>query len=418
MTELQNLLKFVWDSPYSDFYRKKYESAGFGSQSILKPENFKNIPYLTRQELETTPALKRLFINREDVQFIAYTSGTSSQNPLITYFSEVENYFFDPALAIGVKKLLITYPPLNKNFGHTFIQQCRQSPTKPLPIFADFQNLANSAIIAAKTEIDAIYATPTIAAMLAEFLQKYYDIAKIKLLALSSETLTPARREQLKNLYPEAKIANLYASSEIGQFVLYPCPEIINSGKDLFHVLTPPVLEAEIIGGEMVITYGANKAMPLIRYRTGDFFEIEKEKCACGKSPVLKWSGRKDVDKIRAGGAEIKTEDVETAFQKINYITGDKYQIHFYEIEDNGKNKIKAVVEIAKTEEEKRIIGSLENAKSTVISHLLNNWQIGAGLLKDAVEKGFFCLPEVNFKDRLSLKSLKTRRIISHLNEN
>lgn len=418
MTDLQKLLSSAWNNSFSDFYRKKYEAAGFDAKSILDPENFKKIPFLTRPELESTPAQERLFIDPAEIRFVAYTSGTSSQNPLITLFGRTENYFFDPTLGLGVKKLIITYPPLNKNFGHTFIQQCEQSANKSIPVFADFQNLANSAVIAAKTEADAVYATPTIAAMLAEFLQKNYDPAKIKLLALSSETLTPARREQLENLYPNAKIANLYASSEIGQFILYPCKKIIESKQNLFHVLTPPVLAAEIIEGELTVTYGGNPALPLIRYRTGDFFEIENEKCACGQGPVLKWSGRKDVDKIRVGGVEIKTDDVEKAFQKLGYLTNDKYQVHFYEENGRDKNKIKPVIEIIKTEKEKELLGPLENVRAAVISHLLNNWRIGAeNTLQNAIEKEFFAYPEVKLVDEFSLKTSKTRRLVSHLDD-
>jgi phenylacetate-CoA ligase len=413
---LEKLLGFVWNNPYSDFYRKKYESAGFQKGEVLNPKNFKNLPFLTRSELEAVAPEQRLFVGTDEVQFVAYTSGTSSQNPLITYFCKVDNYYFDPTLGLGVKRLLITYPPLNKNFGHTFVQQCVQSKNKSIPIFADYQNLANSAVIAKKVEADAIYATPTIALMFVEFLEKYYDPRKIKLLALSSETLTSTRRKQLELAYPNAQIANLYASSEIGQYVLYPCQNIIAEKKNLFHILQPPVLAAEIIDGELVITYANNKAMPLIRYRTGDFFEIVGSNCSCGlKGVVLSWSGKKEVDKIRVSGVEIKVDDVEQMFNPLIGIIGNNYQIHFYESESQ-KGAVEIIIEVKKSPINNIINPDLIASK--VIDHLMNNWQLSpTALLKEAIDRGLFLIPEIKFVEEFSFPTAKTRRLVSHLNE-
>jgi len=416
ISSIKNLLQFIWENKRSDFYRKKYTSAGFSKKDALNPKNFNKLPFLTREELEAVEPDNRLFIKPEEIQFTAYTSGTTTQKPLIVYFSKVENYYIDPTLGTGARRLLIVYPPLNKNFGHTFVQQCVQSKNKSFPIFADFQNLANSAVIASKTKIDAVYATPTIANLLYEFLEKYYDPKKIKLLALSSETLTPNRRQQLKKFYPNAQIANLYASSEIGQFVLYPCKKIIKSENDWFHILQPPVIKAELIDGELVITYAANKAMPLIRYKTGDFFEVAREKCGCGISgPVLKWSGREGVDKIRVGGTEIKVNDVERIFGQLNYLVGDGYQIHFYEIREKSKALIKIIVEI-KNSAIKASFLPKEQIKLAILDYLMKNWRLSPNSnLKDAIDKKAFAMPEIKFVEEFSRVGLKIRRLVSHL---
>jgi len=414
---IKKLLFFIWHNQFSDFYRKKYEAAGLKEKDILNPGNFDKLPFLTRQELESVPPDERLFANPKEIQFIAYTSGTTTQKPLITYFSKVDDYYFDPTLGLGVKRLLIVYPPLNKNFSHTFVQQCVQSKNKSFPVFADYQNLANSAVIASKIKVDAIYATPTIALLLADFLKEYYDTKEIKLLVLSSETLTSARRQQLEILYPNAKIANLYASSEIGQFILYPCQKIIAEKKDWFHVLQPPVIKAEIIDGELVITYANNKAIPLIRYKTGDYFEIVKNNCGCGiKGQVLSWSGRKDIDKIRVAGVEIKINDVEKVFNQLNHIIGDQYQIHFYE--NREKPAIKIIIEVKEEGISAKFL-PLESIKTAAVNHLINNWRLSSTAnLKEAINKGLFLIPEIKFVKEFSYKSDKTRRLISHLNEN
>lgn len=413
----EELLSFVWHNKFSDFYRKKYYAASLSEKDILNPKNFDKLPFLTRQELESVPLDERLFVDSREIQFVAYTSGTSSGKPMITYFANVDDYYFDPTLDLGVRRLLIIHPPLNKHFHLTFVQQCIQSKNRSFPVFADHQNLANSAIIADEIKADAVYATPTIALMFGEFLGKYYDPKKIKLLALGSETLTLMRRNQLKTIYPNAQIADLYGSAEIGQYILYPCSKIIAEEKSWFHILQPPVIKTEIINGELIITYANNKAMPLIRYRTGDFFEIIGDNCGCGiKGQVLAWSGKKDVDKIKAAGVEIKIDDMEKVFNQISHLTNDKYQLHFYESYE--KLGVKMVVEIIEPAAVLKILPA-ETVRETIINHLMNNWFLSpTAKLKDAVVKCLFSTPEVKFVKEFSFKSDKIRRLVSHLNEN
>lgn len=414
---IRDLLLSVWNNPHSDFYRKKYEAVGLTEDAIADPARFADIPFLTKQELEATPAEDRLHVPPTDVRFVAYTSGTTSGRPLVSYCGAVDNYHFDPTLGYDdVTRLLIVYPPLNKHFGHTFIQQCEQSPRKPIPVFGDFQNLANSAVIAAQTNVDAIYATPTIAGLLAEHLEHHYDPKKITLLALASETLTAAKRAQLQTLYPNARIANLYASSEIGQFVLYPCKHMIETGEAAFHVLVPPVMAAELIDDELVVTYANNPAMPLIRYRTGDHFTEDGQPCSCGMSgPVLRWLGREDVDRIRAGGVEIRIDGVEDAFSGISHLIGSRYQLHFYEQAIGSNTRIRIVIEIPQEEIAKRM-ASPELVRASVLDHLLRSWHISANAtLRDAITKGIFLEPEVTFVPEFSHQGVKMRKLVNHI---
>ncbi len=416
---IAELLSFVWNNPHSDFYAKKYKSAGLTEKQVLDAENFHKLPLLTRTELESTPPDERLFVNSDEVEFVAYTSGTTSGNPLVIYFSPVENRYFDPTLGTEARRILIVHPPLSRNFGHTFVQQCRQAKNKSTPIFADYQNLANSAVIAAKVKADAICTIPTIAFDFAKYLEKYYNTNSIKLLIVSSETLTSAKREILQEKFPNAAIANVYGSAEIGQFFFYPCKRIMEERTDKFHILQSPVMMTELIGGELVVTYADNKAMPLIRYRTGDYFEIAEEGCSCGlPGLVLRWSGRENVDKLRIGGVEIKVANVEETFKPILHLTGDKYQLHFYEIKEGSGFKIKTIIEILKENKTDNSLFSEDDISSAVTRHLLNNWVLAPQMtLGRAVEQNSFTIPEIKFVDEFSLKSDKMRRLVPHFNE-
>ncbi len=401
---INEVLETVQKTDRSVFYKNKFSK----NKDLL----LEKLPFLSRKELVDVLPDERLYVEKKDVVFVGYTSGTTSGKPLISFFSQVDNYFFEPSLGTGITRPLITYPPLNKNFGYSFVQQCAQAKNKVTPIFGDYQNLANSAFLAKETNVDAIYATPTIAINLGEKLSEFYNPEKILLLALSSETLTSTQRKKLSKLYPKAKIANLYASSEVGQFIMYPCKKIIDSGIEEFHFLQNAISALEIIDGELVVTYTLNKAFPLIRYKTGDFFEVANKKCGCGSGLTLKWSGRSGVDRIRVNGFEITVGEIEESFTSAVPIIGSNYQVHFYN-NDAGSDTVQIIIEVKKDKK-----SNMQNSTSVALAQkiLLNEWYLTSQMtMSGAVKKGIFETPEIIFVDDFSYKSEKTRKIVSHI---
>lgn len=415
-TRAKEAFEHAINNQFSNFYRKKYEAAGIPADTPFSTDSFFSLPFLTREELVEEPLSKRTFVAPEEIVFAGYTSGTSSQKPLITLFSEVPNYHFEPSLGLSITRPLVVLPALCKNFGHTFIQQCRQAKNKVAPIFADYQNLANSAVLAEAGMCDSIYATPTQAVLIHEHLKKYYDPSAIKLLALSGEILTDIRREELKRMYSNALIANLYASSEIGQFILFPCEKIMCAGENKFHILTEAVVAIELVEGELTISYGLNKAMPLIRYKTGDYFEATEEKCACGlPGPVLLWSHRSGVDRLRLNGVEFTVALADKAFGNITHVENPNYQIHFYGGNAEATDCPRIVIEIKDeilTKDKRRA----DFLAPLVAEEIKDKWAVsGSANLKMLVERGLFDGPEIVFVSEFSFPGAKIRRFVNHL---
>lgn len=404
---LEELLSFVASNPHSSFYADKYRSADIEPD----PVHFFDLPPLTRGELVETPFSKRLYAAPEEVRFVAVTSGTSASTPLMTPFCDVENYHVEPALGMGVERPLIIYPPLNRTFGHTFIQQCRQAKEPVSPLFGDVQNLENSAVLAREFACDSLYATPTLAALFAERAHAHGTAGNFKLLALSSETLTQARRDQLRELYPNARIANLYASSEIGQFALVPCPQMIEAGKSEFHVIAEALAAVELVEGELVVSYGLNQAMPLVRYRTGDRFEEVEGGCQCGlPGPVLRWSYRA-TDRMRINGVEFDVEEADRAFGAIASYAGANYQVHF---RPAGASAAIAV-ELLDLARAKATIDSSVLAQR-IATELLDSWRLAPGAtLRSALERKLFVSLTVSFVPQFSSGGLKVKRFVNHL---
>lgn len=425
--KLKNLLTRVYTSPYSDFYLDIYKTSSIEASpsirkdfldTVLKEDTewdipkaqdvLKHIPLLHRKDITRVHPKKRTYVPDSEIEFISYTSGTSDGKPLVIQWSHVNTYFFDPSLGLPVSKPLVLHPALNKNFGHTFIQQCRQSSRKLSPVFADYQQLPQSAILAEETSIDSIYTTPTLAEHLYGHLSKRYDTLQIKLLVLFSETLTKTKRDILKRMYPSAHIANVYASSEIGQILFFPTPEEIQSDKEHMHILKDAVVAVELIEDELVITMEQNEAFPLIRYATGDYFEYSES------DDSLRWKGRNSIDVLKINGIEIRIEDVEKAISYCSLEIGPVYQLHFYSHmhESKSNEQIRIVVE---TIVQHPTTFAKEEAKEKIKDTLMHMWHLtSSATLEDAIHKGLVSDLEIRFVDSLSTQGTKSRKLVSH----
>ncbi|MDO8593530.1 MAG: hypothetical protein Q7R59_01365 [bacterium] len=402
------------ESPFSSFYRDRFASAGI-SKSITDKSSFQTLPFLTRAELESMSPLLRTYVPPEEVLFASYTSGTTSGKPLITLFSSIERYGVNISHGYPVSRALVINPVFLKNLSYVFLQMARESDPPLSVTYGDSQNLANSAVLARETACDMLVATPTLALHLAEYLKVHYDPSKIKLISLASESLTRAKRAQLAALYPAAHIANVYGMSEVAQLILVPCKKIIEEGRDSFHVVSA-LAAAELIDGELVITYDGNRASPLIRYRTGDHFVLETENCDCGiPGPVLGWEGRTGVDTVKVNGIEVKLADVETLFSPLIPLISDRYQVHFYTT-DGIPSKLRIVVEIS----DPVIFRSMVlqgRILAEAIPHLTTQWKMGSvSTYADAISRGLAVPPEIAFVERFSHESSrKFKRLVSHI---
>jgi phenylacetate-CoA ligase len=103
----------------------------------------------------------------------------------------------------------------------------------------------------------------------------------------------PAVREQLKQLWPNAKVYDHHGMTEVGP-VSYECPEHacrLHVIEDAFiaEVIDPDSLKLTDPGekGELILTTLDRVGSPLIRYRTGDLVQpLPSGKCDCGSSDL------------------------------------------------------------------------------------------------------------------------------------
>lgn len=399
---LSELLEHVTGNPYSTFYARKY---GREPQRA----DFFELPLLTRAELGSAPLRERTYCDAKDIRFAAFTSGTTSKEPLIIPFSKVARYFFEPSLGTAARRPLVIHPPMMKAFGMTFVQQCEEAHEKLAPIFGDVQNMVNSALLASSLECDSLYSIPTVAGLFAVEAEKRGFGEGVKLIALTSEVLTGARRDELRRVFPNALIGNLYGSTELGQLPFFTCPRMMEREEGHFHVLTDALAAVELVEGELVVSYGLNRATPLVRYRTGDYFEEVSAGCACGlPGPVLRWSHRTDVDRVRLNGMEFDAEAADQAFFSFPHLANLPYQVHFHPVP--GSTGLGLVVELVAPE------ATAEDAARFAERELPDSWRISAtATVRTAMEKGFIASFTVKPVRALSVTGLKAKRFVNHV---
>jgi phenylacetate-CoA ligase len=131
-----------------------------------------------------------------------------------------------------------------------------------------------------------LHGTPTALLLLGSFLREGAGAAipQPLLILCSGEQLQAEAREGLENLFGP-RVYNLYATAEIGNV---GCECMCRTG---FHFDSDRLVIEVVRGdrpvapgedGEIVLTDLTNLAMPLIRYRTGDFGRLASRECDCG----------------------------------------------------------------------------------------------------------------------------------------
>ena len=132
------------------------------------------------------------------------------------------------------------------------------------------------------------------------------------------------------------KAVDIYGLSEImGPGVSVECHEAQNGlhvQEDHFfvEVINPETLEqvAEGEEGELVFTSLTKRALPIIRYRTGDISSITREICKCGRTTIRmsRVKGRTD-DMMIIRGVNVFPSEIERVLVKVESLV-PHYQIH------------------------------------------------------------------------------------------
>lgn len=175
------------------------------------------------------------------------------------------------------------------NWGAPVAAVCRTGPAATLNVHTDVAAQLDWLL---REDPDYLITHPSNLGALAELaLVRGVRPARLRQARTYSEALRPGLRERVQAAFGVG-IADTYSCEEAG-YIALQCPE-----HDHYHVQSESLL-VEVLDergrpcgpgetGEVVLTTLHNFAMPLIRYRLGDYAEVG-EACPCGRGlPVLK----------------------------------------------------------------------------------------------------------------------------------
>jgi len=373
--KIRNILELVLNSPYSDFYRKKYQEAkvNIRPEDIRTYEDFQKIPFLTKEEILAVPLSERMFIPEEEVRNFSFTSGTVSKSLIMPHrYDDTELIiaaYNEPLLKkLKVRNVFSLLPPLS-----SFASKVMSIPKEDTVIIpGDAKNLNLSARIAKQIGVECIFTTPTILYFFTSCLDKIdFERKSIKFIVLSGEFITKERLKYFQEKFPNARVLNRYAATEIGGPIGRRCDYLQNQDStNSYHM--PPNGFIEIIKdgkpvtkefGEIVYTNENQDVFPLIRYRFSDMGKLTKQKCRCGQDYMLEIGGRFNYDFFRFHGFFFHTQAVEESLGEVRHMLEPGFELHIYEKLKDKKIQVQLLLKV--------VLKDKKNSNSLLIKKLI-----------------------------------------------
>lgn len=324
--KLQQMVSRVVKNPRSDFYRTKFAKENFDPVShLLKPEDVIRIPRLARRELEAAPLWERCYSDADEIKHLVYTSGTSSNKPLLILKNAPPRY------RIPGKRPLFISGNVQNDVYRSLAPRTAALPYFPAMIGSS-SAFSGTARIAEVYEVDAIIGFPAIILNLAKELSAACR-NNIQDIFLFGEKLAPATTQLFRSLFPQAVLSLNYGTTETS-LVGYQCEKLRNQAVTAYHSYPYYLLEITDPDngawrepnkeGEIVITELYKSPHQLIRYRTGDAGRITSDDpCSCKAAFTFEVTGRINHDIIKIGGMMFRTDEIERVIKEFPEIEGD-----------------------------------------------------------------------------------------------
>jgi phenylacetate-CoA ligase len=343
--KLKNLLEYVINSKFSNFYKNKYSNLNV--DNIDTRNLFLGLPFLVKDEILNTNYKDRLYCSPYDVKALYTTSGTSNNQKICVIprsgkspdFMNKLNEKFEK-LGIGFDSPMLILLPL----GHGLLREFMYSDNIKVPIvFADVNKLSLLGPLIIETKPATIVTMPTI--FESALLQNKEELSSLKWMLMAGETCTPARRDYLQQSIPNTYIDFAYGLAESIGPLVYRCINQKEQNPNIFHPLQDVIFEiidekGNILPlgnvGELVVTTLEKHAFPLIRYRTGDAARLNYSTCGCENKLQVEIFGRIDLDFIRVSGITLHEQALSLALAEFSNEFDIDHMLEVDEINENG----------------------------------------------------------------------------------
>ncbi len=372
---IKEMLKRVEEK--SGFYKEKFNKLGISSQHVNTPDDFKKLPFTTKEELRDAYPLNIMSCDESEIVRIHSSSGTTGLPIIIPYTSQdVEDWAemmmrcYKIAGITNMDRIQITPGYGLWTAGIGFQAGCERLGAMAVPLGPGNTEKQIQMMIDLKSTVLA--STSSYALLLAEEIEKrgIGDKIHLKKGVIGSERWGEKMRSRIKNELG-ISLYDIYGLTEIygpGISISCDCESGLHYFDDYlyFEIINPETGEVLPEGelGELVITTFRKQGAPLIRYRTHDLTRLISGECPCGcKYPrhdvIL---GRSD-DMIKVKGVNIYPGQIEDVLKAVDGASSE-YQIVIEHFE--GKDRMQLRVEKengVSTEELEKTIQSVFKTK-------------------------------------------------------
>lgn len=350
---LKSVCNWVFNN--NKFYNNAFSKAGIQSNTVKSLDDFKKVPFLSKEDLRTDKYYTCCIPSNEIAQVFSST-GTTGGKPVYMFHSWDDLFIRD--LAINSKLLDIkpedvvvnALPYEMSSSGLSFHNTCQSkigatvistgkggfysTPEKTVEVIRDLKPTI-------------IITTPTYAMLIGQMLKDEIsetdESITVRKIYLTGEGCSKAFKNRLEKIW-DCECYAFYGSLEAGQIGV-EC-----SGGNGYHIygshthveiVDPKTGEVLPEGskGEVVITTLLRQGSPLVRYRTGDLGYIETTDCSCGiKDKKLFLIGR-TVQQVLLNGKDYSPIFLEQMLLSMDEV-GNDYRF----IVKDGKLTIKIVL--------------------------------------------------------------------------
>lgn len=287
LNKLNDLIKY--SKLNSPFYNKLYENL----DKINSLDELYKIPIINKEDIVQS-GNKMVCVNQSEISRIVSldTSGTMGKHKRI-YFTEEDQKltvdFFIQGLSFLVKEndvMMIMLPFERENsVGDLIRQSLNIMKVKPVlnGSLVDFEKTTDLMI---SNNVNSIVGMPVEVLALGRHIKRLGLPIKIKSILLSADMVNDTLIEEIRRVY-ECEVFNHFGMTETGLGGAVDCEHHegmhIRENDLLIEIVNPITGENVKDGesGEILITTLTRKAMPLIRYSTGDISSFVKGDCNC-----------------------------------------------------------------------------------------------------------------------------------------
>lgn len=292
LKELNNLIKYVKKN--SPFYRKIYKDL----DGINSLDELYKIPIINKEDIIQS-GNKMVCVNQSEINRIVSldTSGTMGKYKRIYFTEEDQNLtvdFFTHGLSFIVEKndvMMIMLPFKRENSVGDLIKQALEIMQVSPVLNGSLSSFKETTSLMINNNVNSIVGMPVEILALGRYIKKKNLPIKIKSILLSADMVNDTFIEEIKKVY-NCDVFNHFGMTETGLGGAVECD--YHNGmhireNDLLIEIVNPVTKEKVEdgeSGEILITTLTRKAMPLIRYATGDISSFVAGNCNCNS--VLK----------------------------------------------------------------------------------------------------------------------------------